>query len=61
VTYSAEEKRKCIEREMKMRCRIYPGWIEKGRMTADKAAHEMALMADIHQDYCTLAAKERLL
>lgn len=37
----------CVEREIAMRKRCYPGWVEKGRMTADKAAHEMNAMTEV--------------
>ena len=60
-TFTAEEKQKCAERELRMRSRVYPRWVEQGRMSSANAEREIALMAAIHQDYCTLAAKERLL
>jgi hypothetical protein len=34
----------CIEREIALRERAYPRWIEAGRMTTEKAAKELGLM-----------------
>ncbi len=41
----------CIRREIKMRERVYPGWIERGRMTPAKADHEIKVMQAILKDY----------
>ena len=61
LTYTADDKLKCIEREVHMRLRVYPRWVEQGRITAEKAARETALMTAIAQDYRRLAERERLL
>lgn len=45
------DKLACIEREIKMRLQVYPRWIEKGRMTREKADHEIAVMQAIAEDY----------
>lgn len=37
----------CAEREVKMRERVYPRWVAKGRMTQEKADRELALMKAI--------------
>jgi hypothetical protein len=55
------EKLACIRRELAMRQKVYPRWIEQGRMTAAKAAAEIATMRAIAEDYEILAADERLL
>lgn len=34
----------CVERELKMRKRAYPRWIEAGRMTQAKADAEISAM-----------------
>jgi hypothetical protein len=41
------EKLACAMRELEMRKRVYPRWIEQDCMTADKAAHELAAMESI--------------
>lgn len=43
----AKELHACARREHAMRENCYPGWVERGRMTAKKAAQELADMADI--------------
>jgi hypothetical protein len=60
-TFTAEEKWKCAARELRMRYRVYPRWIENGNLTADKAQREQDLMAAIVEDYRALALKERLI
>ena len=49
--YTAEEKLACVKRELAMRHRVYPSWVDKGRMTSEKAAHEIAVMEAIVRDY----------
>jgi hypothetical protein len=61
MTFTAEEKWECAARELRLRCRAYPRWIEQGRITHEKAKYEENLMAAICEDYRVLAAKERLL
>lgn len=55
------EKLACAERELKMRKRVYPRWVEDGRMSLAQMHHEIAAMESICQDYRDLTAKERLL
>lgn len=58
---SAEDKLACVEREVKMRRRVYPRWVENKRMTQAQADREIALMEAIADDYRAEAAKGRLL
>lgn len=37
----------CADREVAMRERVYPGWVEKKKMSADKADHEVSAMKQI--------------
>lgn len=60
-TYSPAEKLAAIEREMKMRRRVYPRWVADGRMTQAKADAEIAVMEAIAEDYRALDQKEWLL
>jgi len=46
-----DDKRACIEREIKMRKRVYPRWVEKGTMTQAQADREIATMEAILADY----------
>lgn len=48
---SHDQKRACIERELKMRRRVYPRWVQDGRMSQAKADEEIAVMEAILADY----------
>ncbi len=56
-----DEKLKCLEREIKMRERVYPRWVEEGRMSQKFADRELASMREIADDYRATAEKERLI
>lgn len=38
---------RCIEREIAMRKRCYPKWVERNSMSASQAAHEMNAMTEV--------------
>lgn len=61
MTFTAQQKREAVEREVKMRQRVYPRWIADGRMTNAKADHEIKVMETIAEDYRKLETGERLL
>lgn len=46
---SREEMLACVEREIKMRERVYPEWTKLGRMSEKKAAHELATMRAVRE------------
>ncbi len=56
---TAAEKLACVEREIKMRKRVYPRWVADGRMTQQKADAEIATMEEIAEDYRVPAEKEK--
>ena len=58
--FTAADKLACVERELKMRRRVYDRWISEGKMSAGKAAHEIAAMEAIAADYLKEVEKERL-
>jgi hypothetical protein len=58
---NAADKLACAERELKMRKRVYERWVEEKKMSAGKAAHEIACMEAIVSDYQAAVAKERLI
>jgi hypothetical protein len=60
-TFTAAEKLKAIRRELQMRNRVYARWVFDGKMTPHQAAHEIAVMEAIAEDYEKLAQQERLL
>lgn len=41
---SLENQIACVKREVAMRERVYPAWVRAGKMTEDKARHELAAM-----------------
>lgn len=43
--YTWADKRGALTRELEQRRRFYPGWIAKGRLTADQAARQIAPLA----------------
>jgi hypothetical protein len=51
----------CIERELKMRRRVYPRWVSTGKMSQPQANREIALMEAILARLQTDASTERLL
>lgn len=59
--FTAAEKLACAERELKLRRRVYPRWIERGQMTQKLADHEIACMESICADYRSQTDKEKLL
>ena len=61
MPFTAEQKRACAERERKMRERVYPRWVENGKMSTAKAREEIDLMTEIEADYAAQAQGERLL
>lgn len=60
-TFTAADKRDCAARELRMRERVYPRWVEGGRMSQHKADQEIAIMREIASDYERQTQGERLL
>lgn len=46
---SPQEMLACVEREIRMRERVYPEWVKLGRMSARKAEHELATMRAVRE------------
>jgi len=44
-----------------MRERVYPRWIDEGRISKQKAQQEIAIMKAIADDYRAASEKERLI
>jgi hypothetical protein len=49
--FSDQEKLACIEREIQVRRKVYPGRVKKGLMPLRMALREHALMEAIARDY----------
>jgi hypothetical protein len=47
-TKTLEQMVECARKEAASRKRVYPSWVEGGRMTAEAAAHEIACMESIY-------------
>jgi hypothetical protein len=61
MTFTTEQKLQCLEREIAIRRRVYPGRVQVGRMTPAKALQELDCMREIADDLRQQLAKERLL
>lgn len=59
--FTPQQKLEAVEREIKMRRRVYPRWCADGRMTQAKADQEIAVMESIAADYRADVDRERLL
>lgn len=58
---TAQDKLDAAERELKLRRQVYPNRVATGRMSAEFAASQIAIMAAIADDYRQLAEGERLI
>ena len=61
MTFTTEEKLRCLEREIAIRRRSYPGKIQTGRMSIGKALEELNCLRAIADDLREQLQKERLL
>ena len=59
--FTSEQLRKGAERELRLRRQVYPGRVERGRMTQDKANREIAMMEAIIDYLRELERVQRLL
>jgi hypothetical protein len=59
VIVTTEDKLLCAERELKLRERLYPRWIDEGRISEGKAELELAIMRRIVADYAHLVEEEQ--
>ena len=59
--FTADDLLACVNREIKMRRRVYPRWVSEKRMTETNAFAEITKMEIIAELLASLAAKDRLL
>lgn len=59
--YSLTELRECAERELRLRKRVYPGRVERGRMSPQQANLQIQLMEAIVAYFADAEQLERLL
>lgn len=51
MSITRDQKRRCLERELRMRKRVYPSLIGRGKMTQQEADREISIMTAILADY----------
>jgi hypothetical protein len=56
--FTAADKLRAVERELRMRRRVYPRWVEAGKMKLDHADREILLMEAIKADYAKAVAHD---
>jgi hypothetical protein len=56
-----DEQIACVRREIAMRKRVYPDWVDRRRMSPQKAQHETAAMEAVLATLERVQASERLL
>jgi hypothetical protein len=61
MAISYGEQLACVERELTMRRRVYPRWIEAGKMTKAKADAEIRAMEAVAETLRGLEQRGRLL
>ena len=59
--FTAEQKLKALEREVRLRQQVYPHRVSTHRMTQLQADYQIDIMQAIAADYQEAAKKERLL
>lgn len=60
-TFTATEKLRAVERELKYRARVFPRRVSEKKMSQELADEQTAVFEAIRQDYVKLARQERLL
>jgi len=61
MSFTEAEKLECVERELRMRRKVYPAWVRTARMREAQAEREIALMEAIVADYRERAGMPDLL
>lgn len=61
MMFTAEQKRKAVERELSFRRRVYPRWVESNKMTQRQADEQIAIFEAIRIDYGNAEQAERLI
>jgi hypothetical protein len=59
--FTAEQKLRALERELRLRQQVYPHRVATHRMTQQQADYQIGIMQAILDDYQEAAKKERLL
>lgn len=59
VRYGLEDVIKSLDRELKLRRRVYPGRVAHKRMTQSFADREIAIMAQLLSDHLAMLEREK--
>lgn len=59
--FTETDKQIAANRELHYRRRVYPGLVQRGKMTQQQADREIALMEAIRDDYTKIVHGERLI
>ncbi len=51
----------CIDRELRYRLRVYPRWVEAGKMTPNKAREELRRLEAVLETLKEIESKGRLI
>jgi len=51
MSFTADDKLKCLRREIALWKTISPKWVDSGRMKQEEADREIAVLQEIHDDY----------
>ena len=49
-----EEQIKCVDREISLRKKVYPAWVERGKMNKTEAAYQIECMEAIKKSLINL-------
>jgi hypothetical protein len=58
--YTLDEQITCVRRELAFRATFYPKWVRAGRMTQEKADHEIACMQSVYDTLQSVRGVERV-
>jgi hypothetical protein len=59
IVVTTKDKLRCVQRELAMRKRCYPRWVDENKMSEGKKELELTVMEAIVHDYvAALAAEE---
>jgi hypothetical protein len=61
MIFTAEQKRRAVDRELAFRRRVYPRFIEQEKMTQKLADEQIAIFEAILADYTAAEKTERLI
>lgn len=60
-TFTAAQKLRAVERELKFRRGVYPRWVEAKKLTQKFADEQIAIFEAIQRDYFAAEQTEKLL